>query len=478
MSTKKLYRLTDYKRENPASATVHEYRSEFRRDFARLLHSPSFRRLAKKRQLLPNDESDFFRNRLTHSLEVAQVAKTIALKLNHESQHFRIDPIDTDLVEFAGLAHDLGHPPFGHTGESQLDILMRETGGFEGNAQTLRILARLEKKQEPEKPIAKFSVDTDPRPGLNLTYRALASVLKYDQKIKENRKGANEVAKGYYASEAALVVQIKRSAVGTAWSGKFKTIECSIMDIADDIAYSTYDLEDAFKAGLLSPLTLYSTLYRMTPDEEERFLARITKNVQESYPEKDKVEIANKARRVLRSFLLEFFDETRKREFEESTAEQQLAQFAMMSDKICSDGYARIGVTSWLINDAIKSVTVEVNNQAPCMSRVRLGYEAMVRIETLKRVAWTRLIDTRKLKMIERRERMIIKRIFDALTVTEDGYELLPDDYRHLYALTEADDELSRKRIVCDFISGMTDRYAEGFYVRLRRNTDSVFLPF
>jgi dGTPase len=125
------------------------YRTAWRIDYARLVHGPAFRRLQGKTQLFPG-ESDFFRNRLTHSLEVAQISKSIAIKLNYE--HFRDATdddyrISTDLVEFAALAHDLGHPPFGHNGEAALDECMRTVGGFEGNAQTLRILARVEKKR-------------------------------------------------------------------------------------------------------------------------------------------------------------------------------------------------------------------------------------------------------------------------------------------------------------------------------------------
>lgn len=133
---------------NPSGTCSNEpYRSDFRRDYARLVHSPAFRRLDGKTQLFPGVESDFFRNRLTHSLEVAQIAKSIALKLNYESQFIAdLGGIDTDLVEVAGLAHDLGHPPFGHNGELTLDQCMLAYGGFEGNAQTLRILSRLEKK--------------------------------------------------------------------------------------------------------------------------------------------------------------------------------------------------------------------------------------------------------------------------------------------------------------------------------------------
>src|SRR5690606_12675716 len=140
-----MYSPKDYSRV--ISESEADYRSPYRRDYARLLHSPAFRRLQGKTQLYPGVESDFFRNRLTHSLEVAQIAKTIALKLNFEKLDKQKLSIDLDVCEFAGLAHDLGHPPFGHQGEEALDECMRNYGGFEGNAQTLRILTKLEKKK-------------------------------------------------------------------------------------------------------------------------------------------------------------------------------------------------------------------------------------------------------------------------------------------------------------------------------------------
>lgn len=124
------------------------YRTNFRKDYSRLVHCPSFRRLAGKTQLYPGQESDFFRNRLSHSMEVAQIAKSISTRLNNTqlfSDGSKLD-LDTDLVEFAALAHDIGHPPFGHQGEEALDQCMLDFGGFEGNAQTLRILTKLEKK--------------------------------------------------------------------------------------------------------------------------------------------------------------------------------------------------------------------------------------------------------------------------------------------------------------------------------------------
>ena len=256
-----LYRETDRARELPVESKD-SYRSSFRRDYARLLHCPAFRRLQGKTQLFPGAESDFFRNRLTHSLEVAQIAKSIALRINSLHPFFQQDPINLDLVETAALAHDLGHPPFGHNGERALDECMRRRGGFEGNAQTLRILARLEKK-ELEAEDEEVEDSEDGRVGLNLTYRTLAAVLKYDECIPKYRGCKAALVKGYYKSERKLVERVKQHVVGTdrgRVSRGFKSVECQIMDIADDIAYSTYDLEDALKTGFVSPMSMISAL--------------------------------------------------------------------------------------------------------------------------------------------------------------------------------------------------------------------------
>jgi dGTPase len=206
-------------------------------------------------QLFPSDENDFFRNRLTHSLEVSQIATGIALDLNKNEESLAQSPIDIDLVSFSALAHDLGHPPFGHNGERALDRLMSNVGGFEANAQTLRILARLDKKELLDDASEAVADNTDSRLGLNLTYRTLASVLKYDSEIPrllESRReeDRHKPVKGYYHCEAELVKDIRNHVISSQYRGELRTIECSIMDMADDIAYSTYDLE----AGLFNAL--------------------------------------------------------------------------------------------------------------------------------------------------------------------------------------------------------------------------------
>jgi dGTPase len=168
------------------------------------------------------------------------------------------------LIEFSAVAHDIGHPPFGHNGEYVLDKVMIDHGGFEGNAQTLRILTCLEKKATTEFPATRaFSDKGDLRRGLNLTVRSIAAILKYDRlipKTKAERIRAateKEPCKGYYFTEIDTINRVKEIVRGDH-KCRFKTIECAIMDVADDIAYSTYDLEDAFAAGFLNPIAILS----------------------------------------------------------------------------------------------------------------------------------------------------------------------------------------------------------------------------
>ena len=181
------YKKSDFEREidltwNVHDSNEHQYRTPFWRDYARLIHSPAFRRLKGKTQLFPGIESDFFRCRLTHSLEVAEIGKSIAIKFNYylkneykkkELTYDENNLIDLDLVAMACLGHDIGHPPFGHQGEEALDECMKDFGGFEGNAQTLRIVGVLEKKDYiPKDDMFDYSgVDkkgNDCRKGLNL----------------------------------------------------------------------------------------------------------------------------------------------------------------------------------------------------------------------------------------------------------------------------------------------------------------------
>ena len=405
-----------------------EVRSPFERDRARIIHSAAFRRLQGKTQVFTVGEGDFFRTRLTHSLEVAQIAKGLALQLG----------ADTDLVEAISLVHDIGHPPFGHAGEEELKGLMKRYGGFEANAQNIRILTKLEIKSEQYE-------------GLNLTRAVIDGQLKYKEAFSEDKR------KFVYQDDMRIVDWASKEARAAAGGleDDWRSLECEIMNWADDIAYAVHDLEDSLHAGYID---------RSTFDEGAE-LPQIRQVEQEIADEYRASEVkVSEVYRDLRKLICECLDHRSAGAHSNGVAGfyKQLKANRKQLTKFLIDRYIRS--TGILPR---KVVTPEAVSHR-YFYRVLVPVQKEVEVRLLGRLIKKIVFESPQVHTLEAKGKHIIRRLFLKFMNGDNAKELLPFDWREY--LKDGDSNKDKARIVSDYIAGMTDDYAQKTY-------SSLFLP-
>lgn len=389
-----------------------DLRPSFERDRARIIHSSAFRRLQGKTQIMSPGYLDFYRTRLTHSLEVAQISKGIALRLG----------VEPSLVEAISLAHDIGHPPLGHSGERKLMELMENYGGFESNAQNIRILTFLEIK----------TIDKNKSYGLNLTRATLDGVIKYKRFLSKQNK------KGVYEDNIQEL-----SFIDPDFEREETSIEAQVMDWADDIAYSVHDIEDGIKLSLIN-------LGVMEKLSQEIINSSISQGVDE--------EFANK---TLNEFLGFLHNIQKSNAFERK---RDLKHF-----------------TSFNIHNFIKaSKLIEKQDKRDYTRRydykLSIEKEARWKVNMLKDISRILFINDYRLEQLRHKLSHIIEELF-LLFSQEDARKYYPDDFRYLWDVFDAkNNDKNRFRLACDYISGMTDNFALKLYRRLFSPTnDGLF---
>lgn len=391
------------------------------RDRDRILYSSSFRRLAEVTQVVAADSGYVFHNRLTHSLQVAQVGRRLAEKLVVRYPDFTSELIDPDVVEAACLAHDLGHPPFGHIAEHKLNELANDSGGFEGNAQSFRIITRLASRSR------NYS-------GLDLTRATLAAVLKYPWLKGEHPERPNKW--GAYDSERRDF----EFSVQLLPAPKVRTPEAELMDWADDVTYAVHDLEDFYRAGRL-PLHLLS--HR---DEREREC--FFQNVFERRKD-DK-------------------DFSAKQNLKEAFTDVLLATFSISRayDGSAEHRAALRNFTATLIGRYINAVSLREED-----SGIVLCVDSDLRSEVvmLKELTWTYVIEASSLAAQQRGQIHLIDdlfRVYVEAASMESSWKIFPTYYRERLR-DAAGNDAENMRICVDLIAGMTESQVVAMHRRV-----------
>ena len=346
-----------------------QYRSPFQRDRDRIIHSASFRRLKHKTQVFVNTEGDHYRTRITHSIEVAQIARTIAKYLN----------LNDDLAETLSLAHDLGHTPFGHAGEDALNECMNKHGGFDHNLQTIRIVMFLENKY------LKFK-------GLNLTIETLDGLLKHNGLIKDYSYIQKIIGLKSFKNK----INFKRA----------PSLESQISAISDDIAYNNHDIQDGLKAKL----------FKLNDLIQIDFFKEIYKS------HKKKIKSIN----------------------------NDILIYQIIRDSINL-------MVKDLIKNTMKNLRIKkaksVHDIYSCKDRLVCFSNKFIKIEEeIKYFLRTRMYDNKNVLIKNNKGKKIIRKLFDEIYINPRKY------------LSKEQLKLNKHRVIADFISGMTDRYAINLY--------------
>jgi dGTPase len=450
------------------------------KDLARILHSPSFRRLQGKSQLVPSGENEFFRTRLTHSLEVSEIATRIARRLNSQPGYFQKHKLNVELIACAALLHDIGHPPFGHSGEEALNEKMCGLGGFEGNAQTLRIVCHLENRLgRIENNDEEFSITratNDPR-GLNLTFGTLAGVLKYPVVSRgptreDLKRGKVRLHKGYYAEETAVVNELK-AALKLPKDRQLRTVECQIMDIADDIAYSAYDLEDTLEAGIVTPLDLLSI--------DDETLVKIHARVLESMSTLGTVvRITNES--ILEALsdafatLVEIGDDSYDLKNHRRHRLAFIGRTYLESIEHAKNPLVRRQFLETLIESHVEGIGYDYDPDFPSLSNLTVDPYCLFRIECLKAFNFHKVITSRRLRMYHHRSKEIVSDLFDIFYHDKKG-DLLSERLRKARQ-SLGDKPRLLARLVADHISSLTDSEAIRLHDQLKSSRNAPFTAY
>lgn len=411
------------RKERFREPTSSDIRNPFQRDRDRVLYSPEFRRLSGVTQVVSASEGDYFHNRLTHSLKVAQVGRRLAERLLEETPCEWIEAwggLDPDVVETAGLAHDLGHPPFGHDGEEVLCQAVEEQNhrdGFEGNAQAFRIVTRLAFHKDN---------DQDDDSGLNLSRATLNAILKYPWIRGES--GRRHKKWGVYGIDKDRFDWVKYD----QHNGR-RVLEAEIMDWADDVTYAVHDLEDFYRAGMVPVHLLLLTV------ERERFINAIGQK---------------------KSHLVQHDDL-------EHTLRIVLGVMGLLDAPYDGGRQQQIimnGATSALITQFITRRAIRICEPSADRS-VAIDPEVRRRVNLLKEITRYYVIDHPRIASVREGQREMLSKLFEIYLEVVDGKRkqaLLPQ-----WTRDRLDSGDKPPRLVADLLAGMTERQVIQTYQRL-----------